>query len=42
LQPGDTVVVPEKYIGSSSWKTLLQTAQFLSSMAIAARVVTSF
>ena len=42
LQPGDTVVVPEKFIGSSGWKTLLSTAQFLSSMAIAARVATSF
>lgn len=43
LHPGDSVVVPEKIIGGSSvWKTLLSTAEFMSSMAIAARVATSF
>lgn len=43
LQPGDTVVVPEKFIGgTSAWKEILSIAQFASSMAIAARVATSF
>lgn len=43
LQPGDTVVVPEKFIGGdSTWKEILNIAQFASSMAIAARVATSF
>jgi protein involved in polysaccharide export with SLBB domain len=43
LQPGDTVVVPEKFIGGpSTWKSILEVAQFASSMAIAARVATSF
>jgi protein involved in polysaccharide export with SLBB domain len=43
LEPGDSVVVPEKFIsGSSAWKEVMTTAQFISSMAIAARVATSF
>jgi protein involved in polysaccharide export with SLBB domain len=43
LEPGDSIVVPEKFIsGSSTWKSLMTTAQFVSSMAIAARVATSF
>jgi len=42
MQPGDTVVMPEKYFGTNVWKTLLDTASFASSMAIAARVATSF
>lgn len=43
LQPGDTVVVPEKFIGGgSAWKEIMSVAQFASSMAIAARVATSF
>ncbi|MGI9101560.1 MAG: SLBB domain-containing protein [Terriglobales bacterium] len=43
LQPGDTVVVPEKFIGGSSvWKQLLLTGQIASNLAIAARVATSF
>jgi protein involved in polysaccharide export with SLBB domain len=43
LHPGDSVIVPEKIIGGSSgWKTLLTAAEFTSSMAIAARVATSF
>jgi protein involved in polysaccharide export with SLBB domain len=43
LEPGDTVVVPEKFLGgSSAWKSIMSTAQFISSMAIAARVATSF
>jgi protein involved in polysaccharide export with SLBB domain len=43
LQPGDTVVVPEKALGGSAfWRTLLQAAQLTSSLAITARVVTGF
>ena len=43
LQPGDMVVVPEKFItGSSTWKDIMTAAQFVSSIAIAARVATSF
>ncbi len=43
LQPGDTVVMPERFItGSSTWKEVLNVAQFASSMAIAAKVATSF
>ncbi len=43
LQPGDTVVVPSKIIGGSMfWKNMLNTAQIVSSLAIAAGVVHSF
>ena len=43
MLPGDTIVVPDKIVGGSIfWKNLLTTAQVISSMAIAARVVTSF
>jgi protein involved in polysaccharide export with SLBB domain len=43
LKPGDTIVVPEKIVAASTvWKNLLNTAQFTSSLALAARVVTSF
>lgn len=43
LLRGDTIVVPEKIIGgTSAWKNLLDTAQLTSSLAIAARVATSF
>ncbi len=43
MHPGDTVVVPEKIIGGSHvWKNVLDTAQLTTSLAIAARVATSF
>lgn len=43
MNPGDMVVVPEKFItGSSAWKEVMTAAQFVSSMVIAARVATSF
>jgi protein involved in polysaccharide export with SLBB domain len=43
LHRGDTIVVPEKIIGGSHvWKNVLDTAQLTSSLAIAARVATSF
>lgn len=39
LEPGDTVVVPEKIIGTSiTWRNLLGTAQVVTSLAIAAAV----
>lgn len=40
LRPGDTVVVPEKIINPSPfWRTLLNTAQVSSSLAIAAAAI---
>lgn len=43
MRCGDTLVVPEKVIGGSHlWKNMLDTAQLTSSLAIAARVATSF
>ena len=42
MQPGDVLVVPEKFVsGSSTWRTTLETAQFLSSLALAAAAVAS-
>jgi protein involved in polysaccharide export with SLBB domain len=39
LEPGDVVVVPQKFIGGSVfWRNLLATAQFLTSFAITAKV----
>ena len=43
MHPGDTLVVPEKIVGGSLlWKNLLNTAQLTSSLAVAARIATSF
>lgn len=43
LHPGDTLVVPEKIVGTSTvWKNLISTAQITSSLAVAARIATSF
>lgn len=40
LQPGDVLVVPEKFVtGSSAWKTTLETAQFLATLALAAAAI---
>jgi len=40
MHPGDVLVVPEKFVtGSSTWKTTLEAAQFLASLAIAAAAV---
>ena len=40
MQPGDVLVVPEKFVsGSSAWKTTIETAQLLASLALAAAVV---
>jgi protein involved in polysaccharide export with SLBB domain len=39
LEPGDTVIVPERIVGGSAfWKNLLSTAQIGSSIAIAASI----
>lgn len=39
LNPGDTIVVPQKIVGSSvNWRNLLATAQIVTSLAIAAAV----
>ncbi len=43
LLPGDVIVVPEKALGgSSAWKTTLETAQLLASLAVAAGVAVHF
>ena len=43
MNPGDTVVVPEKIVsGSTFWRDLAQSAQVVSAIAIAARVAASF
>jgi protein involved in polysaccharide export with SLBB domain len=43
LEPGDVVMVPDKVVGGTSiWRNLLTAAQLTSSLAIAARVATSF
>ncbi|MFI5118165.1 MAG: SLBB domain-containing protein [Terriglobales bacterium] len=42
LQPGDTVVVPERAIGGPrNWQGIMQTAQVLSSIAVTSAVVVS-
>lgn len=41
LRPGDTVVIPQKFLsGSSEFKTILQTAQVLSQIAFTAAIAT--
>ncbi|HEY1660378.1 MAG TPA: SLBB domain-containing protein [Candidatus Sulfotelmatobacter sp.] len=43
LRPGDTIVVPQKIAGGGhAWKDTLDTVELVSSLAIAARVATSF
>jgi protein involved in polysaccharide export with SLBB domain len=42
LQAGDTVVVPERLLGSNSLKNFTDMATLLSSLAVAARVAISF
>ncbi len=43
LQPGDSIVVPEKITGGSQlWKNLLSVAQLASSAAVTSAVVTQF
>jgi protein involved in polysaccharide export with SLBB domain len=43
LRRGDTIVVPQKIIGSThAWKDVLDSVQLVSSLAIAAKVATTF
>jgi hypothetical protein len=43
LQPGDMVVAPEKALGGPPvWKTLLSTAQILSSLATSAILIATY
>lgn len=43
LRRGDTIVVPEKLIGGThAWRNVLDSVQLVSSLAIAAKVATSF
>jgi len=43
LRPGDVLVVPEKALGgSTAWKTTLETAQLIASLAVAAAVAVHF
>jgi protein involved in polysaccharide export with SLBB domain len=42
LEPGDTIVVPQKFIGTSAWKSLLSVAQLASSVAFTAAVAGVF
>jgi protein involved in polysaccharide export with SLBB domain len=43
LQPGDSIVVPEKImIGNSVWQRLVESASVLGNLAVAGRVATSF
>jgi protein involved in polysaccharide export with SLBB domain len=42
LRPGDTIVVPQRLVGSTALKTFTDTATLLSSLAVAARVAISF
>ena len=43
VSPGDTIVLPDKImVESQTWKNVLSTAQFITSLAIAAAAVASF
>jgi protein involved in polysaccharide export with SLBB domain len=43
MRPGDTIVVPEQVLGGTHvWKNALDSAQLAASLAIAAKVATSF
>jgi hypothetical protein len=43
LQPGDSVVVPEKVIGGSEvWKNIIAAAQIMSSIAITGAAIGAF
>ena len=43
MLPGDVLVVPEKALGgNSAWKTALETAQLIASLAVAAGVAVHF
>ena len=42
MRPGDTIIVPEKGIGSQVWKNLIAAAQIMSSVAITGAVAGIF
>ena len=42
MRPGDTIIVPEKGIGSQVWKNLISAAQIMSSVAITGSVAGIF
>jgi len=43
VRPGDMLVVPERaYSGAGKWKTVLQTTQVASAIAIAVSVARTF
>jgi protein involved in polysaccharide export with SLBB domain len=42
LQAGDTIVVPDRVVGSNALKVFTDTATLISSLAVAARVAVSF
>jgi len=42
LQAGDTIVVPDRVVGSTALKTFTDAASLISSLAVAARIAVSF
>jgi hypothetical protein len=42
MQPGDSILVPERTVGSQAWKNLLSAAQIMSSVAITGAVAGIF
>jgi protein involved in polysaccharide export with SLBB domain len=42
MRPGDTIIVPEKTVGSQVWKNLISAAQIMSSVAITGAVAGIF
>jgi protein involved in polysaccharide export with SLBB domain len=42
MRPGDTIIVPEKSVGSQVWKNLISMAQIASSVAITGAVAGVF
>ena len=42
MRPGDTIIVPEKTIGSQVWKNIVSVAQIASSVAVTGAVAGIF
>jgi protein involved in polysaccharide export with SLBB domain len=42
MRPGDSIIVPEKTVGSQIWKNLISVAQIMSSVAITGAVAGIF
>ena len=42
MQPGDSLIVPEKAVGSQAWKNVLSAAQIMSSVAITGAIAGIF